>query len=55
MRKSMKKDIYINGHYIETAKNLEEAERIVERWKRQDRYEVETLGYADVKPVYEIR
>ena len=50
-----KKDIYCNGHYLETAKNQEEAERIVARYKRQDEYEVKTLGYAEVPVVYEIK
>ena len=53
--KSKKKDIYINGKYLETAKNQEEAERIVSRNERQDRYELETLGYKNPMPVYEIR
>lgn len=53
--KSKKKEIYINGKYLETVKNQEEAERIVNRYKRQDRYEIETLKYKNPMPVYEIR
>ena len=50
-----KKDIYCNGHYLETAKNQEEAERIVARYIRQDKYEIEVEGYTNPMPVYEIK
>ena len=53
--KSKKKEIYLTGQYLETVKNQEEAERIVNRYKRQDRYEIETLKYTNPIPVYEIR
>ena len=50
-----KKDIYCNGHYLETAKNQEEAERIVARYIRQAKYEIEVEGYTNPMPVYEIK
>lgn len=55
MRKSLKKDIYCNGHYIETVKNQEVAERTVARYMKQDLYEVTTLGYTNKLPIYEIK
>jgi hypothetical protein len=51
----MKKEIYCNGHYLETCKNQEEAERIVARYIKQDLYEINTLGYTNKLPVYEIK
>lgn len=51
----MKKDIYVNGRYLETARNLDEAKRIVARYERQDRYEIEVEGYTNPISVYEIR
>ena len=51
----MKKDIYVNGKYLETARNEEEAKRIVARYERQDRYEIEVEGYTNDLAVYEIR
>lgn len=53
--KKKKRVIYCNGKYLETARNQEEAERIVNRYERQDKYEIETLKYGNQKPVYEIR
>lgn len=53
--KTKKRDIYINGLYLETARNQEEAERRVERYERYDRYEIETLKYKNPMPIYEIR
>lgn len=51
----MKKDIYINGHYLETCKNQEVAERTVARYTREAKYEIETLGYKNPMPIYEIK
>jgi hypothetical protein len=51
----MKKEIYCNGHYLEDAKNLAEAQRIVARYERQARYEIEVEGYTNPMPVYEIK
>ena len=51
----MKKEIYVNGKYLETAKNEEEAKRIVARYERQDKYEIETLGYVNPRSIYEIK
>lgn len=52
--KKKKREIYMNGKYLETARNQEEAERIVDRYERQDKYERETLKYKKQIPVYEI-
>lgn len=49
------KEIYCNGKYLETAKNQEEAKRIVNKYEKEDKYEIETLGYKNKMPVYEIR
>lgn len=53
--KKKKREIYINGKYLETARNQEEAERIVEGYERHAKYEIETLKYENKMPVYEIR
>lgn len=55
MRKSLKKDIYVNGKYLETCRNLEEAEMRVRNYERQDRYEIEVEGYKNPMAVYEIK
>lgn len=47
--------VFCNGHLMETAKTLEEAQRIVEREQRRDKYEIEVEGYANKFPVYEIK
>lgn len=52
--KKKKREIYCNGKYLETARNQEEAERIVKMYERQDKYEIETLKYKNQMPVYEI-
>ena len=53
--KKKKRDIYCNGQYLETARNQEEAERIVRGYERQAKYEIETLRYTNKMPVYEIK
>ena len=53
--KNKKRKIYCNGRYLETARNQEEAEIIVNRYERQDKYEIETLKYKNPIPVYEIK
>jgi len=53
--KNKKREIYCNGKYLETARNQEEAERIVNRYERQDKYKIETLNYKNKMPVYEIK
>jgi hypothetical protein len=49
------KKIYCNGCFLETCKNQEEAERIVKRYEKRDRYEIEVEGYKNKMPVYEIK
>lgn len=51
----MKKEIWMNGRYLETAKNQAEAEAIVRRYEREDKYEIEVEGYTNKLPVYEIK
>lgn len=53
--KKKKRDIYCNGRYLETARNQEEAERIVKRYTKEAKYEIETLGYTNKMPIYEIK
>ena len=48
-------EIWINGHYLETFKDLESAEARVRIYKRQDRYEREVEGYTNALPTYEIK
>lgn len=53
--KKQKKEIWINGHYLETVKDQETAEEKIRRYERQDRYEIEVEGYTNPLPTYEIR
>ena len=58
--KSQKKQIWSKvgnypANYLETVKNQAEAEATVRMYERQDRYEVEQLGYTNELPKYEIR
>ena len=53
--KKAKFEIWVNGHYIETFKNLSEAQARVRTYERQDRYEVEVEGYTNPLPTYEIK
>ena len=55
MRKSLKKDIYMNGKYLETCRNLEEAKMRVRNYERHDMYEIKVCGYLNAMPEYEIR
>ena len=55
MARAKKVKIYINGVYLESVRELSEAEARVRCYERQDRYEVTTLGYTNKLPVYEIR
>lgn len=51
----MKKyEFYINGHYCETYKTLEEARRALAIEKRIDENEVKNEGYKPVKIDYKI-
>lgn len=54
MARTTKKEIWMNGRYLETARNEAEAERIIARYERQDRYE-QSIGYKNPLPTYEIR
>jgi hypothetical protein len=53
--KKAKYQIWCNGHYLETFKTLELAEARVRTYERLDRYEIETEGYTNALPVYEIK
>ena len=53
MKKTYK--IYCNGHLMEVAKTLEQAQQIIEREQRRDKYEIEVEGYTNPLPVYEIK
>ena len=52
--KTKKCEIWMNGKYLETCRNREAAELLVEHYKRQDKYE-EQIGYTPVKTTYEIK
>lgn len=53
--KKQKKEIWMNGIYLETVRNQETAELKIRHYERQDRYEVEVEGYKNPLPTYEIR
>jgi hypothetical protein len=53
--KKPKFEIWINGHYLETFKDLSEAQARVRTYERQDRYEIEVEGYTNNLPTYEIK
>lgn len=53
--KKAKFQIWINGHYLETFRNLSEAQARVRTYERQDRYERDVEGYTNPLPVYEIK
>lgn len=53
--KKAKFEIWSNGHYIESFKTLEQAEARVHTYERLDRYEIETEGYTNKLPTYEIK
>ena len=55
MARMKKFKIYINGIYIESYSKLEQAEARVRSYERQDRYEIDTCGYKNSLPTYEIR
>lgn len=48
-------DLFINGHYYETFKTKEEAERAIEKEKRHDRNEAVNEGYLPIEIKYEIK
>lgn len=48
-------EIWINGHYLESFKTRELAEARVRTYERLDRYEIETEGYTNALPTYEIK
>lgn len=54
MRKP-KYQVWCNGHYLETFKDLTEAEARVRTYQRQDRYERDVEGYTNPLPTYEIK
>ena len=54
MRKA-KYEIWSNGHYLETFKDLESAQARVRTYERMDRYEIEVEGYTNALPTYEIK
>ena len=54
MVKMKKYEFYINGHYSETYKTLEEAQRALAREKRIDENEVKNEGYKPIKVDYKI-
>ena len=53
--KRQKVEIWINGHYIERCKTVEEAQLRVKLYQKQDRYEIEVCGYTNSLPTYEIK
>lgn len=48
-------EIWCNGHYLESYKQLSEAEARVRIYERQDRYEIEVERYTNALPTYEIK
>lgn len=54
MVKMKKYEFYINGHYCETYKTLEEAQRALGKEKQIDENEVKHEGYKPVKIDYKI-
>ncbi len=53
--KKAKFEIWMNGHYIESFRTLEQAEARVRTYERLDRYEIEVEGYTNALPTYEIK
>ena len=52
--KKAKYEIWCNGHYLETFKDLGSAEARVRTYERLDRYERDTEGYTNNLPTYDI-
>lgn len=48
-------EIWMNGHYLETFKNIELAQSRVRTYERMDRHERDVEGYTNPLPTYEIK